>query len=208
MRYLVILLIVFSFFSCSHDPEYYIDPALMPYWNQFNYEAERLGFQIPDKSFMLVLMTHEELKKIYGKSVNGLCYRRKKTVTIYIKEELFKGNLLDYSKRVEATVFHELGHGIGREHNSLYYDSLYTFTHPTKGYTKEQSKIWPVSLLTTPNYYKDFIDGSKREYYLRELFGLEEWKEREGVRIINLSSEDYFTSVKEDMESFPEDYQD
>lgn len=154
-------------FSCSYKDELYIDPILMPYWNQFNLEAERLGVNLNIKSVVLTIVEPE-----YKLTANALCYTTKKGAIIEISPRLFKNDFKSYNKRVEATVFHELGHGILlRHHNYEYYDSAYV--HITKkGQEIIQSKTWPTSLMTCPASYKYYLNGEKREFYLRELFGL------------------------------------
>ena len=110
---------------------------------------------------------------VYKSTANGICYNNKNGSIIEISPRLFKKGV-GYSRRVEATVFHELGHGILRRgHNDLYYDSAYLYIDEEKGYRIEQSKIWGKSLMTQPNSFKYWLNDQKREYYLRELFGLE-----------------------------------
>lgn len=170
MKYLKLLLfaiIIFNF-SCVYEDELYIDPELQPYWNQFNLEAERLGVHLNIKSLVLVIEESE-----YKIRVNGLCRTNKNGAIIEISPRLFKEDFYTYSKRVEATVFHELGHGIlHRNHNNEYYNSAYLYVNKEKGIKQIQSKIWSKSLMTIPQTYQYWTNGKKREYYLRELFGL------------------------------------
>ena len=183
MKYIGIILFLVS---CIPQEEIFIEPALIPYWNQFQYEAERLGVNLPRKNIIMAVKGIKDMT-LNGQYCQGLTWNgsvNNPTATIYINENLFKGDFSTYSIRIEATIFHELGHAFGRHHNSLYYDSAYIFVHPKKGYSQTQSKSWPTSLLTTPNYYKYYLNGEKREYYLKELFGLEDIKEKEGVVIL------------------------
>ncbi len=162
------IIICLTNLSCAYEDELYIDPELMPYWNQFNLEAERLGINLNLHSLVLTIEEPE-----YRIPANGLSHTNKRGAIIEISPRLFKDDFQTYSKRVEATVFHELGHGIlRRHHNNEYYDSTYLYVNKAKNISQIQSKIWSKSLMTVPQTYKYYMNGEKREYYLRELFGL------------------------------------
>lgn len=140
------LLLIFVFFSCTyHDGEEYIDPVLLPYYNTFKYEAERLGVQLPNKG---VLICFDDIK------ANGKCDWNKHYCNIKINPNLFEpDDYNNYSYRIEATIFHELGHGLLHRHHV------------------ENTTLIEISLMATHhNGRVHWIDGTMREYYLKELF--------------------------------------
>ena len=147
MKYVFLILICISCYP--NDDHEFIDPALLPYYNTFKYEAERLGVQLPTKGVM-----------IYFDSIdsNGHCDWNKRYCNITINFNLFSIDDYDtYSRRIEATIFHELGHGLlNRYHLPSVPDAEYE-----------------ASLMTIPmGGRKYWINGEKREYYLKELFQL------------------------------------
>ena len=145
------LLIPLFLFSCyPNDDQEFIDPVLLPYYNTFKYEAERLDVQLPSKGVMIYF---DDIKS------NGHCDWNKHYCNIKINPEIFHDTDYNtYSHRIEATIFHELGHGLLNRH------------HLPSVFNSE----FEASLMTIPfGYRKYWINGEKREYYLKELFGIE-----------------------------------
>ncbi len=148
MKYLFLTLVCFSCYP--NDDQEYIDPILLPYYNTFKYEAERLGVQLPTKGVMIYF---EE-----GIKVNGHCDWSKHYCNIQINPDIFFRHGYDaYSTRIEATIFHELGHGLlNRQHLEAVIDSEFD-----------------ASLMTIPYHNRKYwVNGEKREYYLKELFNI------------------------------------
>ena len=122
----------------------YIDPTLLPYYQAFQVEAERLGVNLPSKS---IVLTWKELE-----SDRAHCHTGETSIKICVNSIFFSPSEYDY--KLEATIFHEFGHGLlNRSH-----------IDPVDGVE--------TSLMTVPGMRKDWINGTKREYYLRELFGI------------------------------------
>jgi hypothetical protein len=143
MKYLPFLLLLIS---CIPDPkgEQYIDPKLRPYFDTFYAEAEKLGVELPTKD---VLAYFEEFD-----GYRAWTYWNERIIRMRVDPEIHDWG--SYSLEVEATIFHELGHGYLNRHH-LEYTSV------------------PVeSLMTIPHGGRSgWMDGSMREYYLNELFG-------------------------------------
>ena len=131
---------------CIPDNHEYIEPDLLPYYRSFQIEAERLGVDLPSKSIAIVY------KSLSNDRAH--CHTNKTSIKICVNSNFFiiDSNIYDY--KLEATMFHELGHGLlNRSH-----------IDPINGIE--------TSLMTVPGMRKDWINGEKREYYLMELFGL------------------------------------
>lgn len=134
------------FVRCIPNHQEYIDPDLFPYYRSFQIEAERLGVNLPSKS---IVLTWKELK-----ADRAHCHTGKTSIKICVNSNFFIIDSDIYDYKLEATIFHELGHGLlNRSH-----------IDPVNGIE--------TSLMTVPGMRKDWISGEKREYYLRELFEL------------------------------------
>lgn len=135
--------LVFLFlFGCSVS-ESYIDPYFLPYYHVFEYESERLGVDLPSKYVMIIWKDMD--------SDRAHCHTRKTSIKICVNSNFFDQGS-EYDHKLEATIFHELGHGLlGRWH-----------MEPVNGVE--------TSLMTVPGMREQWIDGTKREYYLKELF--------------------------------------
>ncbi len=132
-------------FSCISSQYEYLDPDLAPYYQAFQIEAERLGVNLPSKS---IVLTWKELEV-----VRAHCHTGKTSIKICVNSNFYNRSS-EYNRKLEATIFHELGHGLlNRSH-----------VEPINGVE--------TSLMTVPGMREDWINGTKREYYLRELFGL------------------------------------
>lgn len=148
-----IIIYIWVFMSgCNPIPEGdFGDPDLMRYVEQFRVEAANRGIKLPDKS---VLIVWDELDHL-----SGHCQWGKNWMTIKIDPDILY-RIDEYSPKIEATVFHELTHGyFGRGH-----------TGPWKG-------IEPSLMAVPDNGRRFWLDGSMRDYYLDELFGLVEMKD-------------------------------
>ena len=144
------LLFISLFFACSyHDGQEYIEPELKPYYDTFIFEAKRLGVQLPRKGVMIYF---DDIK------ANGKWDWSKHYCNIKINPNLFEPDDYNtYSHRIESTIFHELGHGLLNRH------------HIPSVINAE----FEASLMTMPyGHRKYWINGEKREYYLKELFQL------------------------------------
>lgn len=147
MKYLLLVLVISG---CTyHDSEEYIDPVLLPYYNTFKYEAEKLGVQLPNKGVMIYF---DNMK------ANGKCDWSEHYCNIKINPNLFEPDDYNiYSHRIEATIFHELGHGLLNRHHI----------------PSVPNADFEASLMTMPyGHRKYWINGEKRDYYLKELFGI------------------------------------
>ena len=146
MKYLAIL---FLFIACKVEHENYIDPKLQPYVIQFQIEAENLNIHLPDRA---ILMYFENLN---GPNAECSYPRSRKTMTIKIDPKIFKNGFDKYDHAAEATIFHELGHGyLNRFHI-------------------ENTTLIEPSLMAVPhNGRVHWIDGTMRELYINELFGV------------------------------------
>ena len=139
------LCIILFLASCNPESQEYIEAPLKPYYDTFIYEANRLGVQLPDKSVMMYVEDME--------GENGRCDWNKKYCNVKINPAIFKGDFLTYNLSVEATVFHELGHGL------------------LNRYHIENTTLIETSLMAAHhNGRVHWIDGTMREYYLNELF--------------------------------------
>ena len=143
MKKLIFLILLAG---CNVDHETYIDPILQPYVIQFQVEAERLNVQLPD---MDILMYFEDLN---GPNARCITPRSRNTMTIKIDPKIFTNGFNEYDYAAEATIFHELGHG-----------------YLNRGHIENTTLIEP-SLMSVPhNGRVHWIDGTMREYYLKEL---------------------------------------
>ena len=141
MKYILLFLL----FCCISDDPEYIDPFLAPYYTTFQIEAGRLGINLPSKS---VVLTWKELEVD-----RAHCHGGTTSIKICVNSNFFRVES-EYNYKLEATIFHELGHGLlNRSH-----------IDPIDG--------TETSLMTVPGMREDWINGTKREYYLKELFGL------------------------------------
>lgn len=139
------ILLFISLLSCIPDYSEYLDPDLAQYYHTFQIEAVRLGVNLPSKS---IVLTWKELEVDRAHFHTG-----KTSIKICINSNFFSRDS-EYNYKLEATIFHELGHGLlNRSH-----------IDPVNGIE--------TSLMTVPGMRKDWINGTKREYYLRELFGI------------------------------------
>ena len=97
------LFLIFSL-SCIPDYNEYLDPRLEPYYRTFQIEAERLGINLPRKSIVLI-WKELEVNRAH-------CHTRKKSIKICVNSNLFIIDPEIYNYKLEATIFHELGHGL------------------------------------------------------------------------------------------------
>jgi hypothetical protein len=143
--------------ACAFDQtiEYRIDPLLLGYMESFYKEASARNYKI-DKFNLIVGLK-------YGLSKNENSWGLSKKIgdqrIIYIDTEFYndytKGN---HRNRIEAIVFHEMGHSIiNRRHT-----------------TKQNSLMNPDNLSSGSLYEKSFgkVDSVYREQLLDELFNL------------------------------------
>lgn len=139
MKYLLLIFLL----CCTPDYDEYLDPILDQYYKTFQIEAERFGINLPSKSIVLIW---KELE-----SDRAHCHTGKTSIKICVNSNFFSQDI-EYNYKLEATIFHELGHGLL---NKSHID-------PVNGIE--------TSLMTVPGMREDWINGSKREYYLKELF--------------------------------------
>lgn len=111
MKKAVIIIIAGIMVSCNFDPtiEYRIYPGLQPYIDQFFIEAEKRDRIIPKENLDLEL--YDGLAKKEGDW--GQSQRRGQQRLVLIDKEYFDFNTENnYPLRIEAIVFHELGHAL------------------------------------------------------------------------------------------------
>ena len=138
MKYIFLLFLI----SCIQNDFEYFDSGLEQYYRTFQTEAEILGFNLPSKS---IVLTWKELE-----ADRAHCHTGKTSIKICVNSNFFSQSI-EYNLKLEATIFHELGHGLlNRSH-----------IDPVNGIE--------TSLMTVPGLHEDWINGSKREYYLKEL---------------------------------------
>ena len=144
MKHLIFVFIFLT--SCMPNDLEYLDPDLAQYYRNFQIEADRLNINLPDKSIMLIF---EELD-----TERAHCHTGKRSIKICVNSNFFSVEPGIYDYKLEATLFHEFGHGfLNRDH-----------IEPINGIE--------TSLMTVPGMREDWINGVKREYYLKELFGM------------------------------------
>lgn len=155
-------------FSCSPIVEdNYIDSQLADFYWDFQYEAARLGVSLPNKTIRLVFDDMPGL--------NGYCQWDNKSMLVRIDKRFFDNNINAGERlAVEATVFHEFGHGYwGRSHTMDTFDSTWYFIN-----TSGDSVMYDVQIPTSIMYSVDkkanahSFYSELREYYLKELFQL------------------------------------
>ncbi|MCK5617537.1 hypothetical protein KAR91_87545 [Candidatus Pacearchaeota archaeon] len=141
MKYLSLLFLI----GCIQNDFEYFDSGLEQYYRTFQIEAERLGVNLPSKS---IVLTWKELE-----GDRAHCHTGKTSIKVCVNNNFFNPES-EYNLKLEATIFHELGHGLlNRSH-----------IDPINGIE--------TSLMSVPGMHEDWINGSKREYYLKELFGI------------------------------------
>lgn len=139
------LLLLLFLISCIPINQEYLDPDLAQYYQTFQIEAERLGINLPSKS---IVLTWKELD-----GVRAHCHTGETSIKICVNSNFYNRSS-EYNHKLEATIFHELGHGLLNRSHIEPVDGIET------------------SLMTVPGMREDWIDGTKREYYLKELFGI------------------------------------
>ena len=145
MKYLSLLLLVTGCYQVQ-DLEI-VEPELQQYWQQFQIEAQQLGVQLPRRDVMILVS--DDLRQ----GQRAVCSGTKRYASIRIARGVLP---LDgeYDLSVEATVFHELAHGLLDRHHMPVEDGAYD----------------QVSLMCVPAHRPSYHDGTKRDYYIKELF--------------------------------------
>ncbi len=138
MKYLPLILIIFGC-SFEFEDEKIIDPLLQEHYETFIYEAGIRGVDLPNKAVMIYVD-----ETYQGRAV---CNTTRRSATIRVSKFWFE-NSPRY--RIEATIFHELGHGLLERGHLEMYDGA------------------PRSLMRVPSMRDDYQEN--RTEYINELF--------------------------------------
>lgn len=104
--------LIFLLIACTPDLDYSLDPSLAPYVESFYKEAEARGHYLRTKN--MVVFKEDNLAKNFN--VKAIYRKKKKQKSIAFDREYYEF-IKKYPNRVEAIMFHELGHALlGREH--------------------------------------------------------------------------------------------
>ena len=104
MRNYIYLIALISF-SCQHEEfENVLEPSLAGHYYTFLDEAMVRGYSLPDKAVMIIFTDDN--------SRRAVCYTTKRTATIKVSKTFYDYYMEVAPEQVEATIFHELGHGL------------------------------------------------------------------------------------------------